>query len=156
MVFCRFILFISSNDFAVLDPLPPEDIADVVLKNKIDGVIVSNTSVNKEGIIEDNNFAENKYQGGLSGEPIFSLSTQKLGDFYKLTKGKIPLIGVGGISSAEDAYEKIKNGASLVQAYTGFVYNGFGLVNEINKGLVKMLKKDKFKSISEAVGANFR
>lgn len=131
------------------------DIAEIVLKYKIDGVIVSNTSVNME-IFDDLGFAEKKPNGGLSGPPIFDLSTKVLAKFYRLTKGKIPLIGVGGISSAEDAYKKIRNGASLVQAYTGFIYNGFGLVNEINEGLVKLLKKDKLKNISEAVGADVK
>lgn len=129
------------------------DIAEIVIKYKISGVIISNTSIKTE-LYNDAGFAEKKPNGGLSGEPIFEPSTDTLRKFYKLTKGKIPLIGVGGISSAEDAYKKIRNGASLVQVYTGFIYHGFGLVNDINKGLVALLKKDKFKNISEAVGVD--
>ena len=128
------------------------DIASICLKYKVDGVIISNTTVNKEGFNPDG-FADKKPEGGLSGKPIFERSTIVLRNFYELTKGKIPLIGVGGVSSAEDAYVKIKAGASLVQVYSGFIYNGFGLANEINEGLVKLIKKDKYKNISEAVGA---
>ncbi len=130
-----------------------QNIAEIVLKHKIDGVIVSNTSVTAD-MFNDEGFAEKKPEGGLSGKPIFDISTETLKKFYIYTKGKIPLIGVGGISNAEDAYKKIRNGASLVQAYTGFIYNGFGMVNEINKGLVKLLKKDKYKNISEAIGVD--
>ena len=79
-------------------------------------------------------------------------STKLLGDMYGLTKGEIPLIGVGGISSADDAYQKILAGASLVQIYTAFVYQGFGLVKKINTGLIERLKQDGYTHISEAVG----
>jgi dihydroorotate dehydrogenase len=132
-----------------------KNIAEVVLKLKVDGVIISNTSVSDD-LAEKGGFAEKKQQGGISGKPIFELSTSVLEKFYKLTKGKIPLIGVGGISSAEDAYEKIKKGASLVQLYTGLIYNGFELVNDINKGLVDLLKADGYKSVGDAVGVDVK
>ena len=89
----------------------------------------------------------------MSGEPLFDISTRKLNKVYKYTEGKIPLIGVGGVDSAEKAYKKIKNGASLIQLYTGLVYKGPKLINEINMGLIELIEKDGFKNISEAVGA---
>jgi dihydroorotate dehydrogenase len=128
-----------------------QEIAEVILKKKIDGVIISNTSINYE-LIEDLGSFQKSLTGGISGKPIFDYSTEVLKKFYKLTEGKVPIIGVGGIFNAEDAYNKIKAGASLVQVYTGFIYKGFGLVNEINQGLVKLLERDGYKTISEAVG----
>lgn len=129
------------------------DIADIVLKGGIDGVILTNTTVKKDNITIET-FAEKHAQGGLSGKPLFERSTEVLKQFYKVTEGKIPLIGVGGISSAEDAYLKIRAGASLVQIYTALIYKGFSLVNEVNKGLVELLERDGFMSIKEAVGVD--
>ena len=131
------------------------DIAEVVMDKKINGVIISNTSIDKK-IFKDRGFAENKITGGISGKPLFKKSTQTLERFYILTEGKIPLIGVGGISSAEDAYEKICKGASLVQLYSALVYNGFDLITDINKGLIELLKRDGFSNISEAVGSKVK
>lgn len=133
-----------------------EKVAEIVLKsqvsgNKIDGVILTNTTI-KRNFAGEESFAENKYQGGLSGRPLFKKSTAQIKKFYELTNGQVPIIGVGGVFSAEDAYAKIKAGASLVQAYTGFIYNGFSMVNKINKGLVELMERDGYKSISEAVG----
>ncbi len=126
-----------------------EKIAAIVIKNQIDGMIISNTTISRSQNLK-NKFANEG--GGLSGKPLFDLSTQVLKNFYQLTEGKIPLIGVGGISSAEDANEKIKNGASLVQIYSAFIYQGFGLVEKIKKDLSEMVKKDGFENISQAVG----
>ena len=119
-----------------------------VLSSKIDGLIVSNTTIARDSI------ADNIDQsGGLSGKPLFKSSTQQLRRVFKYTNGRIPLIGVGGIDSAEKAYEKIKNGASLVQLYTGLVYNGPNLIKDINKNLSTLIKDDGYNNISEAVGA---
>ena len=119
-----------------------------VLSSKIDGLIVSNTTIARDSI------ADNIDQsGGLSGKPLFKSSTQQLRRVFKYTNGRIPLIGVGGIDSAEKAYEKIKNGASLVQLYTGLVYNGPNLIKNINKNLSSLIKDDGYNNISEAVGA---
>ena len=119
-----------------------------VLSSKIDGLIVSNTTIARDSI------ADNIDQsGGLSGRPLFKSSTQQLRRVFKYTNGRIPLIGVGGIDSAEKAYEKIKNGASLVQLYTGLVYNGPNLIKDINKNLSTLIKDDGYNNISEAVGA---
>ena len=129
-----------------------EKIAATVVKNKIDGIIISNTTIDRDLNLKSKNAVE---AGGLSGAPLFKKSNDALKNFYKFTEGKIPLIGVGGISSAADAYEKIKCGASLVQIYSAFIYQGFGLVEEIKKELSKKISDDGFKNISEAIGSNF-
>lgn len=126
-----------------------EKIAEIVIKNQIDGMIVSNTTIDREFNLKNQNASQT---GGLSGAPLFKKSNEVLKNFYRFTQGKIPLIGVGGISSAEDAYEKIKCGASLIQIYSAFVYQGFGLVEEIKKDLSKKIAADGFKNISQAVG----
>lgn len=126
-----------------------QDIVDVALAQKIDGLIVSNTTVGMRADLQSKHKDE---VGGLSGKPLFGLATKVLQDIYGLTKGKIQLVGVGGIFSAEDAYLKIKSGASLVQIYSGLIYKGPGLIDEINQGLVKLLKQDGFSNITEAVG----
>ena len=92
--------------------------------------------------------------GGLSGRPLFAPSTALLAEMRQLTGGRIPLIGVGGIASGEDAYAKIRAGASLVQLYTALTYEGVGLVARIKSELVELLKRDGFKTIAEAVGAD--
>ena len=92
----------------------------------------------------------------MSGKPLMELSTQVLSSMYQLTKGKVPLIGVGGISSAEDAYAKIRAGASLVQLYSALVFQGMDLVPRINRRLPALLKADGFNHVREAIGADHR
>lgn len=128
-----------------------EAIAVVARKTALDGLIISNTTLAREGV-ENSRYAEET--GGLSGKPLFAPSTERLRQMYRITKGSIPLIGVGGISSAEDAYAKIRAGASLVQLYTALVYQGFGLIARINDGLAELLAKDGFAHVSEAVGVD--
>ena len=130
-----------------------EAIADVALGESLDGLIVSNTTVSRETVA---GAAYAEEVGGLSGKPLFARSTETLRAMYRLTKGKIPLIGVGGIASAEDAYTKIRAGASLVQLYTALVYQGFTLPGEINRGLAALLARDGFASVAEAVGADVK
>lgn len=127
-----------------------EDIAGTVLDKGIDGLIVSNTTISRPSSLQS--IYKNE-TGGLSGSPLFGLSTSTLAEMYRLTKGKIPLIGVGGIASPEDAYLKICAGASLVQLYSALVYQGFGLVHAINHELPQLLKRDGFSHISEAIGS---
>jgi len=122
-------------------------LCDKVLSSEIDGLIISNTTVARNSITS--NLAQ---EGGLSGRPLFKSSTLQLRKVYKYTNGEIPLVGVGGIDSAEKAYEKIKNGASLVQLYTGLVYNGPKLIKNINKDLSILIEKDGYNNISEAIG----
>jgi len=124
-------------------------IAAVAREEHIDALIVSNTTISRDGV-EASAWAGE--QGGLSGKPLLEKSTATLRRMYQLTEGKIPLIGVGGIASAEDAYAKIRAGASLVQLYTALIYQGFGLVENINRGLVALLARDGFKTVAEAVG----
>ncbi|XAR64574.1 Dihydroorotate dehydrogenase (quinone), partial [Bertholletia excelsa] len=131
-----------------------EDIAAVALALRVDGLIISNTTISRPDPVSKYPVAQEA--GGLSGKPLFALSTNILREMYVLTKGKIPLIGCGGVSSGEDAYKKIRAGATLVQLYTAFAYGGPALIPEIKAELARCLEKDGFKSVSEAVGADFR
>jgi dihydroorotate dehydrogenase len=126
------------------------DIAQIALDSGIDGLIVSNTTVARPPELVSH---DARQEGGLSGRPLFVLSTALLADLYRLTRGRVPLIGVGGIASAADAYAKIRAGASLVQLYTALVFAGPDLVSEIKSGLARLLRRDGFGSTAEAVGA---
>ncbi|ETO91450.1 MAG: dihydroorotate oxidase [Candidatus Xenolissoclinum pacificiensis L6] len=127
-------------------------VLDVVSHKKIAGLIIGNTSIMRKGLIS----SKRVEYGGLSGKGIFGISTRILHDIYKETKGKVPLIGCGGITNALDAYEKIRNGASLLQVYTAIVYKGFTSVLQMNKQLSTILQADGFKNISEAVGVDVK
>ncbi|CAI5950164.1 unnamed protein product [Closterium sp. NIES-65] len=130
------------------------DIAAVALFLKIDGLVVSNTTISRpDSILGLVNADE---VGGLSGKPLFELSTAVLRQMYSLTKGQIPIIGCGGIYSGEDAYKKIRAGASLVQLYTSMVFEGAGVVPKIKKELAECLARDGFASVADAVGADYR
>jgi dihydroorotate dehydrogenase len=132
-----------------LTPAECAEIASVALAAGIDGIIVSNTTVERPAGLVSRHAQE---AGGLSGRPLFARSTALLADMYQLTQGRLPLIGVGGIASAFDAYEKIRAGACLIQLYTALVFTGPGLVAEIKAGLAELLRVGGFTSISEAVG----
>jgi dihydroorotate dehydrogenase len=136
-----------------LDDIQIADIADAALVTGIDGLIATNTTIGRPDSLRAPAKGET---GGLSGKPLFGLATRILSEFYKATGGKLPLIGVGGILSGADAYAKIKAGASLVQIYSGMVYRGPGLVEEIKRDLLLRLKADGFRSVGEAVGAAHR
>lgn len=114
----------------------------------LDALIISNTTISRPTLKSE---SQNE-QGGLSGKPLFALSTDRLKLFHRLTEGRIPLVGVGGIASAEDAYAKIRAGASLVQLYSALAYQGFALVTDIRRGLAAALERDGFAHVSEAVG----
>ena len=125
-----------------------------VLENlQIDGIIASNTTTSRENLSSDANLVTAAGEGGLSGKPLKSRSTQMIAQLYELTRGRIPLVGVGGIFTARDAWEKICAGASLVQLYTGFIYQGPNIANDINEGLARILVREKFASIDAAVGS---
>ena len=126
-----------------------EGIVGVVLEEKIDGMIVSNTTIARPGSLKGDRKGET---GGLSGVPLFEPSTAILAKAYRLTDGKIPLIGAGGIDSGAAAYTKIKAGASLVQLYTALIYKGPGLVRRIAEELGTLLERDGCSSVTEAVG----
>jgi dihydroorotate dehydrogenase len=127
------------------------DVAEVATETKIDGLIVSNTTIFRPKSLQ-NRFKNEP--GGLSGEPLFEVSTRLLGDMYRLTHGKIPLIGVGGVSTGLQAYAKIKAGASLIQLYSAMVYYGPRIAVRISQELAELIKKDQFSSLKEAIGAD--
>ncbi|XP_075506641.1 dihydroorotate dehydrogenase (quinone), mitochondrial-like [Primulina tabacum] len=131
-----------------------EDIARVALALRVDGMSISNTTIKRPKTISNNPVPEET--GGLSGKPLFDFSSNMLKEMYILTKGKIPLIGCGGICNGEDAYKKIRAGATLVQLYTAFAYRGHALIPKIKADLAQCLERDGFKSIYEAVGADYR
>ena len=129
------------------------DIAAVVMESGIDGLIVSNTTVARPAEIPPALAAE---AGGLSGRPLMAPSTRVLGEFYRLTGGKLPLVGVGGVASGADAYAKIRAGAAVVQLYSALAFQGPGLVRRIKRELAALLARDGFASVAEAVGADHR
>ena len=95
-----------------------------------------------------------KEKGGLSGKPLRESALSMIREVYKLTNGKVPLVGVGGISSIEDAYDRIKAGASLLQVYTSFVYEGPTLISKLSNGIAEKLREDGYTHYSQAIGAN--
>ncbi len=131
-----------------LEPADIDDIAASVIEHQIDALIVSNTTISRPPL-KSRHAAET---GGLSGATLRDLAQQRLVDFRKATQGALPLIGVGGIASAEDAYARIRAGASLVQLYSALVYKGPTLARTINAGLLTLLKRDGFANVAEAVG----
>ncbi|HEX5874067.1 MAG TPA: quinone-dependent dihydroorotate dehydrogenase [Pyrinomonadaceae bacterium] len=131
-----------------------EQIVEVVDRLKIDGIIATNTTVSRDNLRTDAKRVQAFGEGGLSGKPLKHRSTQMIADLYRLTSGRIPLIGVGGIFNAEDAWEKIAAGASLVQLYTGLIYEGPRIAREINEGLGRILEREGFANLDEAVGCH--
>ncbi len=114
-----------------------DDIIDIVLASKIDGVIASNTTIGRKDLKTDKETLEAIGAGGLSGKPVKLRSTEVIRYLHQRSGGAFPIIGVGGIHTAEDAMEKLEAGASLVQVYTGYVYEGPGLVKAINKKIIQ-------------------
>jgi dihydroorotate dehydrogenase len=112
-----------------------DDVIEIVLSTGIAGLIATNTTLSREGLRSEE--ALTAQQGGLSGKPVRARSTEVIAYVHQMSNGQIPIIGVGGIHSAEDALEKLKAGASLVQIYTGFIYEGPALIKKINQGIVQ-------------------
>jgi len=125
---------------------------ETIMNSGVSGIIATNTTVSREGL-KSANAGES---GGLSGRPLRQRSTDVIRRIYKLTKGSIPIIGCGGIFTAEDAYEKIRAGASLVEIYTSLIYKGPLINRELHRGLRTLLRRDGFTHISQAVGADHR
>lgn len=125
-----------------------DDIVQVAMAEEISGIIATNATA----FLRETLVSGSKEPGGLSGRPLRPLATSFVRHLYRATRGKMPIIGVGGIFTAEDAYEKIKAGASAVQIYTGFVYEGPATVKRINQGLLRLMDRDGYNSIAEAVG----
>jgi dihydroorotate dehydrogenase len=136
-----------------LDDDALKTLAEAALAAGIDGLIATNTTLARPKTLSDPRRHE---AGGLSGPPLFAASTAVLAEVYRLTEGRIPIIGVGGISSGRDAYAKIRAGATLVQLYTALVYQGPGLIARIKRELAAHLRADGFSSIAEAVGSGVR
>ncbi|MEQ9490097.1 MAG: quinone-dependent dihydroorotate dehydrogenase [Alphaproteobacteria bacterium] len=126
------------------------DLSAMALEGRMDGLIVSNTTITRPDTLKSTDLVVET--GGLSGRPLFDRSTTLLAAIYRATEGKVPLIGVGGISSGADAYAKIRAGASLVQLYTALIYQGPGLVTQIKRDLVQLLQQDGHTRIGQAVG----
>ena len=139
----------------VLDSFYDEMIL-VSLAHGISGFIASNTASDRDGLITSPERIAAIGKGGLSGRPICSRANGLVSYLYRKTEGNVPIIGVGGISSAEDAYERIKAGASLIQLYTGLVYQGPGLIRSVKKGLVRLMEEDGHSSIKKVVGIDAR
>ena len=133
-----------------LEPADIDDIVDVAMTQKIDALIVSNTTITRP----DLRSSSRNETGGLSGAPLKDLALQRLKDFRKASGDKFPLIGVGGIATAEDAYERICAGASLVQLYTAMIYEGPTMARSMACGLAKLLKRDGFNAVADAVGTD--
>ena len=130
-----------------------ELIVDVIQRQQIDGIIATNTTTSRDNLRTDKRTVDAFGAGGLSGKPLTSRSTLMIAELYQLTGGRIPLIGVGGIFTAQEAWEKICAGANLVQLYTGFIYKGPRIVRRINEGLVEILQREGFASVGAAVGS---
>lgn len=124
-----------------------EAVVEIAARHRFTGIVATNTTRSREGMP-----ASAPTDGGASGAPLRARSTEQVRKLYRAAAGRLAIIGVGGIFRAEDAYEKILAGASLVEIYTGFIYKGFTLPREINRGLLELLRRDGFRSIGEAVG----
>ena len=128
-----------------------ETAVDICRKHDVSGIIATNTTIERGGLRTPN--VARIGAGGLSGRPLTRRSTDVIATIFKYSKGKLPIIGVGGIFDAQDAFDKIAVGASLVQAYTGFIYGGPTFASDVNEGLAKILKERGFSSVDDAVGS---
>lgn len=129
-----------------------EGIVRISLEYSMNGFVATNTSSKRENLRTSQEELTRIGKGGLSGPPIRDKSTKVVRTIYKLTRGRVPIIGCGGISTAEDAFEKIKAGASAVQLFTGLVYEGPGIATRINQGLIELLNRERIVNLHEAVG----
>ena len=132
-----------------LEPADIDAIARIAIDKRLGALVVSNTTISRPAL-RSHHAGET---GGLSGAPLRALATERLRDFRKATGGVIPLVGVGGIATAEHTWERIRAGASLVQLYSAMVYEGPGLGTRIAAGLERLMRRDGFSTIAEAVGS---
>jgi dihydroorotate dehydrogenase len=133
-----------------------EAIIEVALHANVAGIIATNTTVSRDNLHASPADVEGCGEGGLSGAPLRSRSNEVISLIYRLTQGQLPIVGVGGVFTAEDAWEKICAGASLVQLYTGFIYEGPNVAKKINQGLADILRREGFKSLDEAKGCSVK
>jgi dihydroorotate dehydrogenase len=129
-----------------------DDVVGIARKHRVDGMIVGNTTISRPGSLRER--AKAREAGGLSGRPLFRLSTRMLAETFVRTESAFPLVGVGGIDSSATAIAKIKAGATLLQLYTGFVYRGIGLVSQIKADLVAALRRGHRDSLASMVGSD--
>ncbi len=129
-----------------------ESIVEVAKNTNVAGIIATNTTVSRTGLQTPTDEVEARGDGGLSGAPLRNRSSEIIALIYRLTRGSLPIIGVGGVFTGEDAWEKISAGASLIQLYTGFIYEGPTVVRRINKRLSEILEAEGFSSLDDAVG----
>jgi dihydroorotate dehydrogenase len=134
-----------------LTPEALDEAVDVAIAAGVAGIVATNTTLSRVGV---EGHARAGEAGGLSGAPLTALATDVVRRVARRAAGRVPVIGAGGIMSAEDAYQKIRAGASLVQVYTGFIYGGPGFAKQVNRGLARLLARDGFASVADAVGAD--
>lgn len=134
-----------------LDESGIESVVDIAMKNAVAGIIATNTTIARDRLKSRD--VDKLGQGGLSGRPLANRSNQVISMIYRYSKGRLPIIGVGGVFDAGDAFSKIAAGASLVQVYTGFVYGGPSFAADVNAGLAAILKERGFKTLDDAVGS---
>ena len=130
-----------------------ESIVEVAKSANIAGIIATNTTISRDGLQTPRAEVEASGEGGLSGMPLQNRSNEIIAQIYRLTGGSLPIVGVGGVFTAEDAWEKIGAGASLIQLYTGLIYEGPTVARRINEGLAAIMKREGFNSLDEAVGS---
>jgi dihydroorotate dehydrogenase len=128
-----------------------EDAVEICIKHRVAGLIATNTTIARDGLLTRS--AAEIGPGGISGRPLAARSTEVISKAYKHSRGKVPIIGVGGIFTAEDAFEKIAAGACLIQVYTGFVYSGPAFALELNRGLKRLLVERGFDTLDAAIGS---
>jgi len=136
------------------DPGPVDELVEIAIGHGVAGFIATNTASDRSGLRTDAARLEAIGRGGLSGAPLEKRATALVRHLYRRTGGAVPVVGVGGVDSAEAAYRKVRAGASLVELYAGLVYEGPGLVKRIKRGLVRLLDRDGLASITDAVGAD--
>ncbi len=139
-----------------LDDVQLKLVVNTAMANGCDGIVATNTTTSRPEPNSNSDMKAFAETGGLSGEPLNHLSTEFIKKIYQISKGEWPIIGVGGIMNADDAWEKITAGATLIQAYSGFVFEGAGLTKSIVHGLVKKLNQHGLSSLEEAVGLSHK
>src|SRR3989440_8001917 len=133
-----------------------EAIIEAALRTNVAGIIATNTTVSRDHLRVSPDEVRACGEGGLSGAPLRSRSSEVISLIHRFTRGRLPIIGVGGVFTAADAWEKICSGASLVQLYTGFIYEGPGVAKKINRELAAILRREGFKSLDDAIGCNVK
>lgn len=137
-----------------LDKTDIESIVDLCLRLQVNGIIATNTTISREGLRTGG--VDEFGAGGLSGLPLKNRSNDVISKIYRYTNGRLPIIGVGGVFTAEDAFEKIAAGASLIQTYTGFIYSGPSFAHDVVLGLADLITQCGFRSLDEAIGSAHR